>query len=412
MNQSVLPDFADPAVQANPFEAYEKLRDAHPVYKDPTTGFYVVLDYDLLREVAGDSLTYSSDTGVLQVRSGEIGEEIRRIQADHGIHLEPALLVTDPPRHTFHRRFVEKAFSPSRVRKLEGYLTEVVADLATSLADQPSVEFVSQFAVMVPVFVVADLIGASRDMVQDIKRWSDASAAGVDPSLDQNTILDAVTEACQLQQFILEQARRFRIEPADNLLSDVANAEVNGLRLSDPELVSLMEQIFVAGHETTTNTMAHAMLRLIQTPGLEGQLREEPGLISSYIEEVLRLDSPLQGMFRMTTKDVTLSGVPIPARSVVVLRWGAGNRDAKRFAFPAEVDLHRPNIRNHLAFGTGIHFCIGNQLGRAELRIAFEQLLRKYCNFRLANGPSSASRAEHYFIYRLQKLEIAFDAVA
>lgn len=403
------PDFCDPAVQADPFASYEAARQQGPVYRDPQTGFYFVLDYDLLREVAGDSATFSSATGVLSVRSGDLGEEIRRIQEENGIFLVPALLVTDPPLHKFHRGFVDKAFSPSRVRKLETYLGGVIDDLITGFENEPVIDFVQRMALMVPVYVVADLIGADRSMVHDIKRWSDASAAGVDPSLTREQTLAAIREACGLQRFILDQTHRYRQAPADNLLSDVANGKVDGRQLSESEIVTLMEQVFVAGHETTTNTMSLGMLRMIQTPGLEALLRSNPQEIGAFVEEILRLDSPLQGMFRLTTRDVELGGTHIPAHSVVVVRWGAGNRDPKRFANAAEIDLKRPNLRQHLAFGTGIHFCVGNQLARAELRISFERLLERLGNFRLADGAASVERASHYFIHGLKRLDIAFE---
>lgn len=412
MRCPVQPSFGDPAIQSDPFAAYDALRGEHPVYRDPATGFYVVLDYDLLCQVALDSATYSNSTGVLAVRSGELGAEIKRIQAENNIPTVPTLLVTDPPDHTFYRRLVDKAFSAARVKRLEGYLTGVIDDLVAGFENEPSIDFFARMGNVVPLYVVADLIGADRSRIDDIKRWSDSAAAASDPSVDRQTILHHIRVTCEFQRFIRDQAHRYRASPDDTLLSEVANAEVDGRRLTDPELVSMMQQVFVAGHETTSSTMTGGMLYLIRTPGLEEQLRQRPELIRNFVEEVLRLESPLQGMFRITTRDVELGGVSIPAKSVIVVRWGAGNRDSKQFACPAQLDLERKNPMRHLAFGYGIHFCVGNQLARAELRISFDRLLRRLKNFRLVDGDRSIERLSHYFIYGIRRLDIAFDRIA
>lgn len=402
-------DFSDHATQSWPFDAYRELHVGHPVYRDPTTGFYVVLDYQLLRKVAADSKVFSNDTGVIGVRTDEIGEKMLEIQREHGVAQAKVLLITDPPEHTMYRSLVEKSFSPARVRKLQDYLTEMVEDLIDGFADKGEIEFVSEMSLMLPVYVVADFLGVDRSRAHDIKRWSDASAAMTDPGLSMEDIIAATYQRCEMGKFLIDQAVAYRQEPKECLLSDLANAEVNGHRLSDSELFSLVSQLVVAGHETTTNTMAGAMWWMINTPGLEQSLRADPARIPAFIEEVLRLEAPLQGMFRKTTQDVELGGVHIPAESVVVARWGGANRDPKVFENPDRLDIDRPNVRQHLAFGMGRHLCIGNQLARAELRIAFEQLLAKLCNFHLAGDGGEITRSQHYFIYGIRSMRVGFD---
>lgn len=406
-----LVDFSDHATQINPFEAYRQLHEQAPVYRDPGTGFYVVLDYDLLRDVARDTKLFSSETGILLVRKGELGKRIAAMQEKHGIPSVSVLLTTDPPDHTYYRGFVDKAFSPARVKQLVTYLTDVCEDLMDRLADRREIEFVQDVCVQIPVLVLVDLLGVDRSRMADIKRWADATARASDPTLDDDTMIGLLKIACELELFTRELAQHYRKHPNDSLLSNIANMEVDGRAMSDPELVSLVRQIYVAGHETTTYTMAGAMMWLINTPGLEQKLRENPELIELFVEEVLRLEAPLQGMFRRATEDTVLGGVEIPKDSVLVVRWGAGNRDPRRFPDPDKLDLTRRNLRNHLAFGTGIHFCVGNQLARAELRIALTALIKRYRNFRYAAGENSIGRSPHYFQYGIRELHIAYDPV-
>lgn len=406
-----LVDFSDHATQIYPFEAYRQLHQQGPVYRDPGTGYFVVLDYDMLRDVARNPSLFSNETGVLLVRSGELGKKIHQMQEEHGIPSVSVLLTTDPPMHSYYRAFVDKAFSPARVKQLEQYLTGVCEDLLDRLDGRSEIEFVADVCVQIPVMVVADLLGVDRSRSGDIKRWTDATARASDPTLDDDTMLELLKCACGLELFIRDLAQGYRKHPNDSLLSNVANMAVDGRPLTDPELVSLMRQVFVAGHETTTFTMAGAMMWMINVPGLESRLREEPQLIDVFVEEVLRLEAPLQGMFRRTTADTVLGDVEIPAGSVIVMRWGAGNRDPERFPHPDTLDLTRRNVRNHLAFGTGIHFCVGNQLARAELRIAFAALLKRFRNFRYAAREHPVERSPHYFQYGINKLFIEFDRV-
>lgn len=408
--QGICPiDFSDPDVQVCPFSAYDRLRAIAPVHIDPGTGFYVVLDLALLREIANDPVRFSNSTGLIQVRSGELGERMQAIQSEHGVEPESALLTTDPPEHGFFRSLVDKAFSQTRVRRLEEFLVDIVDEIIDEFIDRGAVEFVQEMAVMVPVHIVVILLGVSRDSVNDIKRWSDAASAGTDPALSDEAKLGSMAAVCEFQRFILNCANHYRGEPNDSLLSELANAQVDGRRLTDGELVSVAQQILVAGHETTASTIASGMLYLIETPGLEQRLRDNPKLVANFVEEILRLEAPLQGMFRKTMQDVVLAGVPVPRGSIIVMRWGAANRDPAVFADPGTLDLDRANRRHHLAFGAGPHFCVGNQLARAELRIAFERMLQRMKNFKLQGGPSNVTRMSHYFIYGITRMEVSFD---
>jgi cytochrome P450 len=402
----------NPGVQQCPFDFYETARSKGGLYRDPVTGFYLVLDYDLARHVAMDTATYSSSTGMIQGRTGELGRKMVEIQQEHGIPSAPVLLVTDPPAHRFYRSLVEKAFSPARVKKLEDFLVTTVAELVDDLADRSPIDFVHEMCVMVPVSVLVDLLGVDRSHARQIKIWSDAAAATSDPSLPDDKLLEYTRLVCDFQRFIAENAARYREQPSDCLLSALVHAEVEGRRLNINELVALARQIMVAGHETTTSVMAAGMTYLIDDPALADRLRKEPSLIPAFIDEVLRLESPLQGQFRKAMRDVVLEGTAIPAGAIIDLRYGAANRDSAQFAQADILDLARSDGRQHIAFGVGPHFCIGNQLARAELRIAFTDLLKKLANFRYAAVETPLVRTQHYFIRGIKHLHIAYDRVA
>jgi cytochrome P450 len=179
--------------------------------------------------------------------------------------------------------------------------------------------------------------------------------------------------------------------------------------MSMREMVSIILILLVAGNDSTALAMTSAMHRLVTTPGLQDRLRADPGRIPNFIEEVLRLEAPVQGLYRRALADIEIGGTPIPKGAIVVLRFGAANRDPAQFADPDALDAGRSNARSHLAFGAGPHFCLGNQLSRGELRIAFATLLQRLRNIRLADGEEPAAWISHFLVYGPHKLEIAFD---
>ena len=401
-------DFADPAVQKCPFPAYEALRDTQPIYRDPATGFYQVLDYDLVRQAATDHLNFSSKTGLLMVRDGPMKEQLARVYATEGVPPVQLLVAGDQPEHSFHRALIDKAFTPSRVRKMEDYLTGLIAELIARMKPEEEIDFVQSLAVLVPMSVMADQIGITRNDIPMFKRWSDAAVASVNPQTPPERQIDLAKIICELHRYLIRKAAEYREKPADCMLSDLVHANVDGRELDSGELVSIVQILLVAGNETTTNVMSSGFLQLILKPELQDELRGNLGRINNFVEEVLRAESPLQGMFRKAVNDVELGNTHIPAGSILLLRFGAANRDPKRFPEPDKFVSERTNARQHLAFGTGIHFCIGNQLARAELRIAFQLLLERMKDIRLARSDTAVVRTAHYFIYGISQLRFVF----
>jgi cytochrome P450 len=401
--------FVDPETQLCPFPAYKRLHALSPVHRDPKTGFFEVTTYDDLFKVAQDHKTYSSEHPVYGDRSLTPAKaEADRLYGEYGYMPVPTLINADEPAHAKYRNLVDKSFRPARVKNIEPYIQELVEKLTGEMSAKGSADFVAAFAIPLPLYVIADSLGVSRDNAANFKRWSDALMKVHEPGISGELQIALTREVIEMQQFFAAELERARANPQENILGDLASAELEGRRLDVAEAVALLQSILVAGNETTTNALASGMLRLIQNPDIEARLRADPSLVPAFGEEVLRLDSPLQCQYRRPVQDVELSGTKIPADSMLVLRFGAGNRDEKRFEHADEIDLDRPRVRQHLAFGAGIHSCLGSILARAELRIAFQTLLARLRNFRLVGEPTYSPS---YMAYGPRSLPIAFDRV-
>jgi cytochrome P450 len=402
--------FIDAETQRFPFPAYAEARAKGPVYFDERWDAYVLLDYDCVRHAAADTATFSSASGALLVKDAPYQHKVDAIYSEHGVLPINALLIADPPLHSFHRSLVDKAFTISRVRRMTDYLQSVVDGMIDEVIGRGEVEFVREIAMKIPTFVIADQIGLPSSELTTIRRWADAVIRESDPSNTEEEQLALTRTICDLQRHIIDKANEYRTQPTECMLSDLVRAtDANGVGLGDRELVSMVLQILVAGTDTTTSVMSTAMYRIMTTPGLEEALRADPTRIDNFIEEMLRYESPIQTAWRRVMRDVNVGGTDIPKGAMVILRWGAANRDPDQFADPDQLDAGRKNARQHLAFGSDAHFCVGNQLARGELRIAFNTLLRRMRNFRLARGEEGVRFQSHVCCYGVNHLEMTFD---
>lgn len=403
--------FVDPEVQRCPFAAYAAVREQGPVYYDASCGYYIVTGYEEVRKWAADTVNLSNVTGLLLVKDAPYQPRIDAIYQEHGFLPVNTLTVSDPPLHDFHRSLVDQVFSASRVRQMEAYLQSIIDGLIDRFIDRGRCDFYREFASRVPLFVIADALGVKPDDVDQFRAWSEAVIQEGDPNNGEERQAALTYAICELQQFIARQAERYRQLPGDCLLSDLVHADDAGRRMSDRELVSMVVILIAAGIDSTALALASAMVRLIEQPERHELLRDRSELIPNFIEEVLRLEAPVQGLYRRVVNDITIAGVAIPRGATVVLRFGAANRDPAQFADPDALELDRRNARSHLAFGAGPHFCIGNQLSRGELRIAFSTLLKRMRSIRIAEGDRSVEWVSHFLVYGPYKLDIAFERI-
>lgn len=402
--------FMDPEVQRCPFPAYQEVRKLGPVYVDPVTGWYFVLDYELVRTLTANTADLSSFTGILMCKQkSEVQEKLDRIYGEEGFMPMPLLVVGDPPEHKFHRSFVDKAFTPARVKAMEDYLEGVVDEAIDRFIDRPEIEFRTALAAIVPQAVIADQLGMPRSDLPQLKRWTDAVIANQDQSNSEARQLELAHTICELHRYAVAKVQDYREHPRECLLSDFANASVDGRQLSMREVAALCEQVMAGGNDSSANAICNAMLKLVEQPELQSQLRDQPQLLPTFVEEVLRLDAPVQGLFREPKRDMEIAGVKIPKGSVVVLKWGAANRDPTQFPNPDAVDLARTNASRHMTFGFGAHVCVGNQLACGEIRISVAKLLKRLQNFRFSRGADSVVRDAHFFAWGPRELHIRFD---
>ena len=401
--------FANPATQQCPFGAYERLRNSAPVYRDPVTGNYVLTRYEDVRKAVISASALSSKTGLGSSRDTAAKAELERIYDERGWQPLDTLISNDPPSHRFYRQLVDRAFTPGKIDELEPRINEIIHELIDQFIDRPEVEFVTQFCVKLPMFVIAEQLGVDKRDMDRFKLWSDVSVESQDPTMTYEREIESAKILTDMQQYMAAAIERLRKEPDGMLLSRLVHAEVDGRNLDLRELMSILQQLLVAGNETTTTTLAAGMKLMLDNPALVGQLRAEPGLMRNFVEETLRIMSPIQTMFRRALADVEINGVTIPAGSLVEVRFGAGNRDPEMYRDPACPDLHRANAGSHLAFGAGRHLCIGNQLARGELRLAFKALIDRLDNFRPSRGEQSYAYTPLYIAFGLTTLWLNFD---
>jgi cytochrome P450 len=401
--------FTNPELRRRPFPIYQKLRRERPVYKDPVSGNYILTRYDDVRSAAMNTKTLSCKTGIIQTRKSPISDQIDQMFAARGYLPMDTLVTNDPPEHRRYRALVDKAFTRDKVEGLEPQIERAVAELIDGFIDKDEVDFFDAFAMRLPLTVFTEILGVTDRDIDKFKRWSDMSLETSNPALAPERELELASAVIELQQYLALNVERVRRTPDSSLLSAIVHASVDDRPLEMRELISILWLLFIAGGETTANAIAGGMAILIEQPQLADEIRDDDEKLSAFVEEVLRIKAPATTMFRRATVDMEIGGVAIPAGSIIETRFGAANLDPEMFPDPEVVDLQRENARAHLTFGVGIHFCIGNQLARGELRAAFSQLVRRLENFRPSRGDDSYSYTTSYVAYGLTQLWLGFD---
>ncbi len=401
--------FADPAVQQCPFPAYDAIRDEQPVYLDPLTGNYVLTRYADVRKALLNHKALRNRTGLNTTRESSVMEEVARLYAGKGWLPIDTLVSNDLPEHRTYRTLVDKVFTTTRVAAMEPRISEIIAALIADMAGKAEVDFLDAFAIRLPMYFIAEQLGIEKADMGDFKLWSDVSVESVSPLITPEREVEIANHLIDMQNYLARVIDRVRITPEDTLLSHLANTKTDGELLDKRGLLGVLHQLLIAGNETTTTTLASGMKMLIDRPALADELYAHPERIPAFVEETLRIMAPVQTLFRKAAEPVEIGGVTIPEGAIVEVRYGAANRDPEQFACPADIDLSREKATSHLTFGAGIHLCIGNQLARGELRLAFEALTRRFKNFRLSRGEAGVEWVTSYIAYGPTRLWLAFD---
>lgn len=373
-----------PSWRRDPYPYYRRLRETAPYYRSPLLGVTVLTRYDDVLSVLRDPRfsVRRSESRVFKRMNpfGELSPEFQSM-------IERNLLMLDPPDHTRLRGLVAKAFTPRVVERLRPRIEALVEELLDRVAADGEMELVRDFAEPLPVIVIAELLGLPREDRADFKRWADELAVLVDPVAivgGFGRVQEAFDELCA---YLRATFAARRAAPRDDLISALVAAEERGDALTESELISTLILILGAGHETTTNLLGNAVLALLRHPGERKRLQDDPSLGESAVEEFLRYDSPVQGTDRMAKEDLQLGDARVAKGEFAVLLLGAANRDPGRFAEPDRLDLGRRD-NPHLAFGQGLHFCLGATLARLEAQIAIAALLRRFPDFDGEHAPA------------------------
>ncbi len=384
--ESVLSDFNpfDPAVLESPLAFNRMLVDEAPVYRDPHTNLVLVSSYELVIEALKRHEDFSNRFAQAMGGRSTQREEIADVMKQ-GFPTVDTMLTADPPEHSRFRGLVNKAFTPRRVNLIEAEIQKVTDELIDAFIGDGRFSVISQFGVPLPLTVIADQLGVPRSDLPDFKRWTDGFVAQLGGLASGEAAVKAARLIVEYQHYFAARLEEARAEPRNDIISALVRARIEGERpLDTAESLSIIQQLLVAGHETTAATIAGGMLLLIENPDQLKSVREDPDLLPNMIEEVTRLTTPTQNMWRVATRDCTLGGFAISKGDFVFIRYGAANRDPAKFSEPDRFDVRRGNASEHLAFGHGVHFCIGAILARRELLVAFRTLLSRLDDFSLA----------------------------
>jgi len=406
-------DFTRVMQQGCPYQTYARMHaQGQKVYRDPGNGYYVVTDYAEVRRIAADTKRFSNKTGILVERDTPLQKQIDAMYEQDAWPQMHTLVTNDPPSHRMFRSLVDRLFTAQRVAKMEEYIQQLVDEAIDRVIDTGEIDVARDLAGVFPAIIAGDFLGLPRADQEKLKDWTNASNALTEPTFDEENEVTMNRKVIELLNYMVERANISAEAEDGSFMHHARTFEVDGRRLTDQELAWFVQPLYVGGHDSITLLIPTGMLRIIEQPGLEQRLRDDPALIANFIEELMRFDAPVQALWRRALEDVEIDGVTIPEGGIIQLQWGAANRDPDKFEDPDSFVADRPNARQHLAFGTGPHLCIGNQLARAEMRIAFETLLRRMRNFRLGDGADAVSMRRHYMQWGAETLKLRFDRAA
>jgi cytochrome P450 len=405
MSQPPRVDILDPLFKADPYPTYAELRSSAPVHRvelPEGRGVWLITRYDDVLAVLKD------ERFVKDWRKALSPEQLARIPAIPPV-MEPLsrnMLGTDPPDHERLRGLVSKAFTPRLIERMRPRVQAIADELLDAVQDRGEMDLIDDYAFPLPITVIAELLGVPAADRNSFREWSDAAVSGnsTQEYLEQ-ILIPHMTAFTDYLRALFEEKRK---NPRDDLVSALVLAEEAGDKLSEHELLGMVFLLLVAGHETTVNLIGNGVLALLQHPDQLRKLREDPSLIKPAVEELLRYDGPVEtSTERFAREDVEVDGTVIPKGEMVLVVLAAADHDPQRFANPDTLDITRAHNR-HLAFGKGIHHCLGAPLARMEGQIAISTLLRRMPDLRLKGSPDALSWRPGLILRGLRGLPVEF----
>lgn len=407
-------DFMDPVVQENWFAAYDILRAEAPIYFMPQTGMYVLTRYDDIEYVLRRPTLFTAGPDVQDTEPLIKYAQARELYERKGWRRYTAL-GENLPKHRHYRALVDPKLTLAAIRGKEPFIRRVIHELIDTWIDRGEIEFMKDFAEPLPMIVIGELLGFPRMDLPMLKEWSFAWVLPFSRGLSLERETWAVEKHIELQHYINDTIREKRRAPKDDIITHLTRVEFFDVEidrhraLTDTEIIGITDHLLIGGNETTTFALANGLWLLFRNPQALAALQADRGKIRNWVEEVLRIESPTQGLFRHVTEDTDINGFKLPKGAILSIRYGAGNHDPERFPDPETPDLDRRNAGRHLAFGLGEHVCPGATLSRYEQWLAWEILFDRLKNLRPVPEKDDYTHIPGFWLRALKQIHLRFD---
>jgi cytochrome P450 len=381
----------EPAILAHPDNFYWTMRTEDPVHYDEKLGMWLVSRYEDIIALLRDPETFSDKHGyAAQYASGHF-EEFKQILEREGGGFFPDAIKSDPPYHTRIRKLMDGAFSAHRVKTLEPGITRIIVELVEKIAAKGAtgavVDGVREFAIPLTIAVICEQMGINQYDGAKISRWSEAITAQISRMQNREQMLENAKQICELQNFIIAQMKDREATPREDMISDLVHARLeDGEKLTFEEAVSLVRALIIAGNDTTATAIGNLLFILSTQPDIAKRLHDnvdDERFLNRFVEELLRFAPPVRGLAKMSTRETVLGGQKLPKNAHMLVLYASGNADEAQFECPQSFDTTRGNLGSHVAFGVGIHRCIGASLARMEIKVAARELIKRLDNLKL-----------------------------
>jgi len=400
--------FADPKVMQNPYPYYERLRAEDPVHFDEGIKTWLVTRHDDILTVARNTEVYSDEMRVSRAIRSPFQDEVEEyMKAEGFMVLDPAdSFKVDGEMHARRRKLVAHAFTGPTVAAMEARVAAICRDKAAALVGRSQADLVKDYAMPIPILVICDALGLPMDHVDEISRGADAMVAQVGAGASREVAYQRAQSVLQLHRFVRQAIEERRRKPGPDLISQIVHARIDDSdapQLTERELMSISTVALAGGVDTTRNGIAFALHALATRPDLLTRLRaskDQDKELGRFSEETLRFYSPVPQLPRITRSETTLRGKIIPQGAFVMLCWASGNRDSRRFVDPDRFDMDRGALNQHLALGTGIHYCLGAMLARQEMKCAVREIVNNVRSLELAVTPEQLDLSDTMVILR------------
>ena len=407
----------EPGILARPTKFYERLRTEDTVHFDPKLNMWLVSRYDDIVAIERDPITFSVEKGYQAQYAKGFVEEFKEILRRDGGGFFPDAIMSDPPYHTLIRKLMEKAFTAHRVKQLEPVIAKIVIDMLEQFASRGRMDGIKEFSAPMTIKVICAQLGLDQFDSDKIQRWSLAVTAQIGRMQNREQMIENAKDVCDLQNYLIARIRERDAAPREDMISDLVHARIDDPekpKLSFEEVVSLVRALLVAGNETTATALGNLLFVLATQPEMLKLLKQsadDDRLLTRFVEELLRIEPPVRGLARMTTKEVELGGKKLPAGAHLLLLFASANDDDKEFACPRNFDLNRGNLGKHLSFGAGVHRCVGLSLARMEIKVAAREIVKRIDNIKLAIKPEDITYLPTIATHSMASLPLTFSPV-